>query len=367
MKRLRILHTEASLGWGGQEIRILTEMQGMAARGHELTLLAPETSHIFSAAQKRGLHAEALPIGRKNLTGLLALRRWLKQHPVDIINTHSSSDTWLAALACASLSVAPPLVRTRHISAPVPNNMTSRWLYRRATAYVVTTGEKLRQQLIREVGLAADKVESVPTGIDLDLYSPGDSAAARAALGLDPQRFIVGIVATLRSWKGHRYLVDALAKLPQDIMLVIVGDGPQRNSLTQQVNQSGLNNRVVFTGNREDVTSLMQAFDLFVLPSYANEGVPQALMQAMACGLPVISTPVGSIAEIITDNETGLLVEPQQVEALRQAIAHLAQDSAQRTRLGAQALTRARERFGEARMVDRMQAIFQRVIDSSPR
>lgn len=121
-RKLHIVHTEASVGWGGQEIRILSEARGMLARGHKVTLLCPAQARIYAEAQKQGIPVEALPIGRKKLAGMLAMRKWLKQHPVDVINTHSSTDSWLAALACATLRHAPAIVRTRHISTPTPNN-----------------------------------------------------------------------------------------------------------------------------------------------------------------------------------------------------------------------------------------------------
>jgi glycosyltransferase involved in cell wall biosynthesis len=106
------------------------------------------------------------------------------------------------------------------------------------------------------------------------------------------------------------------------------------------------------------VAPWLQAFDLFCLPSYANEGVPQALMQAMACGLPVITTDVGSIGEIVTDGDTGVLVTPQDAAALRNAIEALLGDGERRRTLGDSAAARARERFGEVLMVERMVAAF---------
>src|SRR5258706_16396569 len=96
---MRILHTEASCGWGGQEIRILDEAQGMAARGHDVAIAAPRAARVYDGALKRGLSAIVLPIARKNLAGVFALRPRFKAHPVDVVNTHSSPDTCLAALA----------------------------------------------------------------------------------------------------------------------------------------------------------------------------------------------------------------------------------------------------------------------------
>jgi glycosyltransferase involved in cell wall biosynthesis len=359
MSALSILHTESSLGWGGQEIRVLTEARGVARQGHEVLLAAPAESRIFQAAKEYGVQAVALPIARKRPAGVGALRRLFAKRRFDVVNTHSSTDTWLAALASWRRKEAPALVRTRHISAPMPGNAATRWLYNRATARIVTTGERVREQVIAEVGADPARVVSIATGIDLARFSPGNRLEARVATGLDTRAPTIGIVATLRSWKGHRFLLEALAALPPETRLVVVGDGPQREALEAQARTLGVEARVRFTGNQSDVAPWMRAFDVFCLPSYANEGVPQALMQAMACGLPVVTTPVGSIEEIVSEGQTGLLVPPQSAEALRNAISALLRDSARRSALGARAAAAARERFGEAMMVERMVAVFR--------
>lgn len=360
---MHIVHTEASLGWGGQEIRILTEAAGMMARGHQITLLCPPQAKIFGEAQARNIPVTALPIGRKNLRGMLAMRRWLKQHPADVINTHSSTDSWLVALASLGLRHAPPLVRTRHISAPIPNNVTTRWLYRNATRHIATTGELLRQQLIDSNGYSPEQITSVPTGIDTGHFVPGDQAAARNALGLPLDAPIIGIVATLRSWKGHTYLLDAFAGLKDPATrLLIIGDGPQRDALHKKIAELGLEGRVVMPGNQRDVLPWLQAMDVFALPSYANEGVPQAILQAMLCGLAIVSTPIGSILEAVQHEQTGLIVEPRQAEPLRLALERLLADRALRHELGQAALLRARAKFGMDAMLDKMEIIFREAI-----
>ena len=358
-RRLRILHTESSKGWGGQEIRVLTEARGVADRGHEVALAAPPDARIFAEAPRYGVEALALPIGRKRPRGLLALRSLLARRGFDVVNTHSSTDSWLAALACATLAHAPAIVRTRHISAAAPRNASTRWLYTRAARRIVTTGERLREQVVAETGADPAKVVSIPTGIDLERFRPGDRGAARERLGLPRDGRLVGIVATLRSWKGHRHLLEAVAGLAPDVGLAIVGDGPQRAALEALAADPSLAERVRFAGNQADVAPWMQAFDLFCLPSYANEGVPQALMQAMACGLAVVTTPVGSIEEIVADGATGVLVPPQDVLRLRAALGALLDDPARREALGRRAREAALARFGEGAMVERMIAVFR--------
>jgi glycosyltransferase involved in cell wall biosynthesis len=366
---MHIVHTESSQGWGGQEIRILGEAAGMMARGHRVSLLCPPDARIFVEAASRGVPATALPIARKNLRGMLALRDWIRQHAPDVVNTHSSTDSWLTAIACASLASPPPIVRTRHISAAVPDNFTTRWLYKTATRHVVTTGEKLRATLIEDNGIDSRRLTSIPTGIDIGRFVPGDRAGARLALDLPLNACVIGIVATLRSWKGHRYLLEAFARLKQNhaghLHLLIVGDGPQKPAIEALIAELDLRQHVSLPGNQSQVIPWLQAMDIFSLPSYANEGVPQALMQAMSCGLAVISTPVGSIAEIVDDEKTGLLVAPQDVDALYTALARLTDDAALRARLGAAARRIAQARFAEATMLERMERVFANVVSAT--
>lgn len=358
---MKIVHTEASCGWGGQEIRILEESLGMIERGHEVVLICPPEARIFEEAGRRGVPAAALPIGRKRLAGVVALRRWLAAHPVDVINTHSSTDSWLAALACKTLRRAPPIVRTRHISAPIPANAASRWLYNGAVRHVVTTGEALRRQVIEQTGIRAECATSVPTGIDPLRFAPGDRSAARLALGLDPAGHYLGIVATLRSWKGHLHLLEAFAqiKLPGWTLLVI-GEGPMREPIAAKIAELGLSSCVRLVGQQDRPEDWLRALDIVCLPSYANEGVPQAVLQAMFTGLPIITTPVGAILEAVSDGETALVVPPQQPRELATAIERLAREPALGARLGAAARNQALVRFSREGMLDSMEAVFRR-------
>lgn len=360
---MKIVHTEASLGWGGQEIRILEESRGMMARGHELLLLCPPEARIHQEAQRCGIPVQPLPIGKKRLAGVLAMHRWLNEHPVDLINTHSSTDSWLVALACSLRANAPAVVRTRHISAAVSSNPATRWLYTRGCQHVVTTGEALRRELIDGNGFPAAHITSVPTGIDPQRFAPGDRQAACVRLGLDPACLHVGIVATLRSWKGHLYLLEAFARLELPMCrLLIVGEGPMRPNIEARIAELGLTDRVSLVGQQDQPEHWMQAIDVFCLPSYANEGVPQAILQAMLSGLPIISTPVGAITEAITHGETGLIVPARDADALYQALQDLLGAPERRRLLGTRARQEAAARFSLASMLDRMESIFQSAV-----
>ena len=359
---LSILHTESSCGWGGQEIRILPESQGMVQRGHHVTLVCCPNSKIAKAAPDYGIEVVTLPIEKKRGSALMALRNWLKVHrqQFDVINTHSSTDAWLVALSCASLRHSPAIVRTRHVSTDVSRSLPTRWLYLSSSAHIVTTGEKLRQTLHQYNRFPLSQMTSVPTGIDLEKFSPQNKQQAREKIGV-PNKPTLGIVATMRVWKGHKYLIEAWKTLHlqfPDWQLLLVGDGPQRKNLQPMVKLAGLEESVFFLGNRNDVPDCLNAMDLFALPSFGNEGVPQGIMQAMACGLPVVSTTVGAISEAVIDGKTGFTLAPQVQETLINYLAKLMASDELRQQMGQASLAHAKAQFGLDNMLDKMEKIF---------
>jgi glycosyltransferase involved in cell wall biosynthesis len=366
MSRLNIVHTESSCGWGGQELRILSEAQGLLERGHRVRIACAGNSQIFDEARRQHIPVDALPMTRRGPHSVARLRRWLNDTRPDVINTHSSTDSWLVALAQLA-GPRTPVVRTRHISAPLTKNPLTRWLYRSATNCVVTTGELIRAQLTRELGLPPERVVSIPTGIDLERFSRAHAKpreATRALLGLDRAARVAGIVATLRSWKGHDDLLEAVRFLTgemPDFVLLIVGDGPRREHIENLIRRRGLDACVKMLGARTDVPDLLNAMDVFVLTSYANEGVPQAIMQAMALGLPVVATRVGAIDEVVEDGVTGSLVPARDQPALTEALATMLRDARAREHMGAVGRARAEQKCRLAQMLDRMEEVFYQV------
>ena len=318
---MRILHTEASSGWGGQEIRILTESQVFIKHGHEVAVVADIDSQIAKRAHEYGVPVFTIQLKKKRITELLSLKKVIQTFQPDVISCHSSTDHWLSAIVRLVIQLKVAIVRTRHISAPVTRNRTTHWLYNKGTDVLMTTGQSIRQQLLSDHFVDEKRIFSVPTGIDTDKFVPGNLVAERQHLGLPQNHYIFGIVATLRSWKGHTHLLEAFDLLNNpSASLVIVGDGPQMEHYQALAKKSSQANNIYFTGNQSNVLSYLQSFDCFVLPSYANEGVPQALLQAMAVGLPVIACPVGGIPESLNHYQYGTLTEAKNPAALCEAM-----------------------------------------------
>lgn len=365
---LTILHTEASLGWGGQEHRIVAETQIMEQRGHKILIAADPRGQLAGRGQRLGL--PVLPVkfgGRDNIVALLTIRRIIKEHSVDILNTHSSLDSWLGTLAVQGRRQTK-LVRTRHLSTSIRTNWPTRWLYQRPDA-LITTGEAIKTIIQERAGVPPARIVSIPTGVSLERFSPhipGDRTKLPAAWPLAAP--IIGSVAVLRSWKGHLYLLEAVQRLRQcglPVRLLLVGEGPYREVLEAKIAELGLLDVVFLPGYQEDVPSWLALMDLFVLASYANEGVPQALLQAMAMAKPVVGTRCGGIPEIIRPQENGLLVPPRDSEALAAAIQKLLETPELQSHFGAKGLELVRARYSLEKMGESLEAVYAQVCGSN--
>jgi glycosyltransferase involved in cell wall biosynthesis len=325
MDRWKILHTEASDGWGGQEIRIVLEMEGLLKRGHRLFLAATPPSQILKEAKARGISAKAVPMNRLQWpASCLALARLIRSEEIDIINTHSSADSWIASGAAYLSGRRPLLIRSRHISTPISDRMSSRLVYDRLPDGIITTSEAIKADMIRKNRFDGEKITSIPTGIDLSRFDPlRHGSGLREAWAVPPSAAVVGTIGVLRSWKGHAYFIQAarlvLQKRPETLFF-IVGEGPGRPYLEKEIKEHQLEEKVRLVGHCREVERAFAALDLFVLASTGNEGVPQAVLQAFAMKKPVIATSVTGIIEVVKTGETGRLVPPKDSAALAEAI-----------------------------------------------
>lgn len=320
---MKILHTEASPHWGGQEIRILRESQTFIKHGHEVLILADTNSQLASRGSHFNVPTFPIELKKKRIKSLLAIRQQIKNFSPDVVSCHSSTDHWLTALARLTLKNKPAIVRTRHISTPVNRSALTKWLYNFGTDALMTTGVCIREGLIKDNFTKPEKVYSVPTGIDPDIFQVGNILKIREELNLPQSHYIFGIVATLRSWKGHRYLIEAFGKLnKEETTLIIVGDGGELEACQLLAKTMPNAKNILFLGNQKEVAPYLQAMDCFVLPSYADEGVPQAMLQAMAVGLPIISCAIGGIPECLEGHMHKIFVEPKNSTSLSAAMAH---------------------------------------------
>jgi glycosyltransferase involved in cell wall biosynthesis len=364
MEKPVVLHTEESGGWGGQEIRVLAEMVGMKSRGYEVILATPMEAAIYGRASQAGIETFAVRMDRAGfLSGVYELSGIIRRRRVSIVNTHSSRDSWMGSIAGRMAGIK--VLRTRHISSTLRKNPLTRLVYGPLCDGVITTGEFIKGQLERELGLNPGKIHSIPTGIDVERYAGADGRGVRAGLGIKDGDVVLGIAAALRSWKGHVYILRAMPEILSefpDVKLVIAGEGPYRAAIEPEAARLGLSGSVILTGHREDMPEVINAFDISVMASYASEGIPQFALQSMAAGKPVVGTTAGGIPEVVLDSVDGILVPPKDPASIARAVNSLLKDRDAMRRMGEAGRSMAREGHSTGRMLDSIESLYEKIL-----
>lgn len=364
---MRVLHTESSNGWGGQEIRILRESEGMRKRGHEIVFAVVRGGNLAREAKKAGF--VVYEISLKKSQGLMAVFQLvsiIRRHRIELVNTHSSSDAWLGGIA-ARLT-GRKVIRTRHLSTPISKGINSLLLYRFLADEVVTTSSKIAFVIQKQSTLPPSRIRCIPTGIDpLQLsYDPEAATHFRRALGLKDGDLLVGTACVVRSWKGIMDLLQAaeILKDHKTIKWVVVGGGHLQDFLPQ-VNKLGLQSQVVFTGHLDSPYAAIAAMDIFLLLSTANEGISQATLQASYLERPLITTSIGGLPEVCLDGKTGMIVPPFSPDKVANAVLSLSTDPQLRRAYGAQAKAHVLKKFTMQHTLDQMEQVYGRFTATS--
>ena len=361
---IKVVHTESSTGWGGQELRTVAEIRAASMAGYTPILVCDLESQFCQRSGLDSISVKKLSINRKNLSSVFRMMAVLQSIEPSLVISHSSTDSWLVAISRFLLRKPIPWIRMRHVSAKVNVNPLTRWMYQSANI-IVTTSNEISFELQKSINLPEDRVMSVPTGIDPGLFVPGsadEKGDVRSKLGLSSSEFVIAMVATLRSWKGHRFMIEALREFPE-IKLVIAGDGPQRQNLDELVDKYGLSQQVIFTGYLADPRPVLKAADCFIQPSTGNEGVSQSLLQAMAMELPVIVSDIGGLNQAVKSEFSGLLVAPGSLKQLVSAVELIKNDPLLRRYLGQNARETVLSSHSLEHMWSRMNSLYMRVID----
>ncbi|WP_251863593.1 glycosyltransferase family 4 protein [Achromobacter sp. Marseille-Q4962] len=360
---LRIAHAEAAIGFGGQEQRILKEMIAMRDRGHHLELICRPEAQLVRRAGDAGFKVHTVQMGGllNLIKGAPKVRRILREGGFDVLNTHSRIDTLLAGIGARSLGNAPLVVRTRHLSNRVNSMLAYTWVPHR----LITVSNHVREYLI-ERGVPRERVETVYSPIKLP--PAGLQSTLRAELGLSEQDVVVCCVAILRATKGHRELIEALRPLMLEnprIHLVLVGNGsPLFEQLQALIAEIGLQDRIHMLGFRDDVPNILAGSDIFALPTL-KEASGTVFVEAAACGLPVVGVDVGGVSEMLRNGETGILVPPMDIPALRDVLRRLIEDPRLRASMGraGERLVREGGQFSLAALAENTEKVYRKWLD----
>ena len=372
-RRLKVLHLLDSLPVGGAEDLVAAIVRGLdperfAAGVACIGFPGPVGAELYAA----GYPVSYLGLDLKHTSAwrLVAdLRRLLQEHRPDILHTHLYHPNLYGRLAALGLGL-PGVVAAVH------NSYTRVKIHRRlwndllgwASDRVLVGSAQVLNDVRRYDGVPASRLLLMPYGVRLaELETRLSRDEARQALQVSG--FVLGAVGRLEEQKGHTHLLTALAQVRRQIpaaILVLVGDGRQREALEHQAQELGVVDRVRFLGTRRDLPLIYRALDLFVQPSLW-EGLPLALLKAMGAGLPVLATRVSGVQEVINDGSNGRLVDPGDPEALGRALVELYRQPETRARLGAAAHLTIRDNYSLETMLTKLEQVYLELWEKSRR
>jgi glycosyltransferase involved in cell wall biosynthesis len=283
----------------------------------------------------------------------------------DVVHVHRGKEHWLAALANRLLARPRPVVRTRHIAQVVRPHAANRWLYRRATSFVVTVTEAIRRQYVAADLVDPDRIAALPGGADVDRYRPlpcDPDVYARFGGG---DRLLVGMVAGLRVMKGHDVVIEAASRLDARHLrphVVFLGRGSLETAIRERVDRAGLGDRVSVAGFVDDLPSTLAALDVALYAPLESDGMSRAMFECLAAGRPLIASRVGVVPEVLTDGEHALLVPAGDAEALATALARLLRDSELRARLGEAGRRLVAQRYSGAQVAAALEARYSSLL-----
>ena len=351
----RILFVSTSTTVGGAEKTLHTLATSLDSKNHQVAgvvSLKPEGEYA-RRLKTSGFRVETLGLDRApRLSDASRLAEIIARERPDVVHAFMYQAIQLCRLAKTKTSVPFKLISSPRVHYRTRSFWTlliDRALKNRDDL-LISECESSREFLINNLGYDPKKIRTIRNGVDL----PGERQKQR----VNPNDLLIAAVGRLDKQKGFATLIEAMSRLKtSNLRCVILGDGPERARLEALVRKLELGDRVQLPGERGDIASRLAACDIYCLPSLW-EGLPNALLEAMALGLPVVASNVDGVPEAVEDGKTGLLVAPSDPVALAKALEKLAVDPALRASLGATARASVGKRFTVRRMIDSYQEAY---------
>ena len=364
--KTRVLQLVEGFNFGGAETKLLELVKHMDKERFETTVislgLGNEIEELFQQ-----LECRVMTFQRQRQVDFKLLHRltqFIRDEQIDIVMTTLFYADVLGALA-GHKGGAKGVFSWETISSPkwlVPHRF---WGYRyaiRRADKVISVSKATAEWLVEKRKVSPDKVMIIPYGVNLEKFNSAQKSIRRQDIGVCDQDVVIGQVSRLNEQKGHTYLIDAapaIIKAVPNARFVLVGDGPLRNEIEQKIAAKGLQEHFVLLGFRQDVPDLLPLFDVFALPSL-YEGLPNVVLEAMACSLPVVATPVDGTKEAVVDQETGLLVPVGDTAALAQRLIEVVTNQALKVKLGAAGRKRVEAEFSLEGQVNKFEELYER-------
>lgn len=366
-ERVRVAYMAHAFGVGGAEEMALNLVQHLPQRFDPVVCCIHHAGSIADEMRAAGIQVDVLGLtpGVRRPWDLWGVRRYLRRTRPQIVHTFLMTASLYGRLA-AILEHVPVVIGTEvNVYERKPRrHVLAERLLMAGTDRVVASAATVRQAYVVQLHADPSKVDVIYNAVDWQQIRqsiPRDEV--RRSLGIAPDANVAGVVARLNEQKGHPFLFDALAGDARlaDIELIVVGDGNDRPALEERARWLKIAGRVHFVGARRDLGNLLGAMDVFVLPSLW-EGLPLSMVLAMGAGVPVVTTSVGGVPEVVEHGRTGLLVPPADAGSLADALARLFEDPKLRARLGEAGRASVVPRFGMERYVTSVVQLYDHLL-----
>ncbi len=352
-----ILHLIETSGPGGAERMLISLVEALPKHEYRSLICLLKEGWLNDDLRRRGFETVIIPQPRTvDVNWLWAVCHLVRDRRVDLMHSHEFAMNTYASLV--SLITGIPQIATVHGK----NYYYKRWDRRLAYRFVARNGrmvavsEDCRRFLSDNVGIPLENILTIYNGVSTERYEQSSPIRAeiRSALGVTMDQPVIGTVGNLYPVKGQTFLVQAMSMIVRhkpDCRLIIAGRGELESELRKEAQKLGIERNVLFLGYRADIPELLQAMDVFVLPSN-SEGLSLSILEAMAAGKPVVATAVGGNPEIILDGKTGYLVSPGNVDALAERIMYLLENPTSARAIGQRSHVHVMQEFSLSRMVN---------------
>ncbi len=370
----RVLYLVDTLNVGGTETQMVQTALRLRSTSHHITVgCLHAKGPLLEVLQQADIpvvefRKKKTLLSVNGVYQLMRLALFLRQGQFHVIHAH---DLWanLLGVPAGRLARTPVIISSRRYLADLEwytiwKNKTIRAIYYLST-HIIVNSASVRQLLVERDRLSPEKIHVIYNGVDVDRFAGarGDREGLLGSFGSGSK--LIAVVANMYSRvKGHACLIEAsriVCRSVPSAKFVLIGDGAERRKLEQQVRQAGLEENFLFLGHRQDVPELLSCCDLSVLPSEA-EAMPNSVLESMAAGLPVVATRVGGTPEIIVDGVDGLLVPPQDSQALAQAMLHVLQDADFARRLSRSGQEKMQTHFGFDRLIAQLEQLYSNAV-----
>ena len=371
MGKINILHIYQNSKIGGVQQQLLSLLKAYNREWfHPIFCCLGPKEEMGKEIERTGI--EFIPLNKLRYNRfspgiVLELYRLMKKKQIHVVRTHRYRSNLYGRLA-AFLAGVPVIIASVH-----DNYRTDKRLKRiimnrilsKITDKIVAVSEDVKKDILRYDSIDPSKIEVIPNGIDVERFNPErNTTDIRKEFSLEEDDIVIGFIGRIVPAKGLEYLLNALPYLKEEfknIKLLIVGEGSLVEELKERAKKNNIFDNILFTGRRRDIPEILASINIFVMPSIA-EGLPNALLEAMAMGKPIVTTEVGGIPEIVKNGFNGLLVPPRDTVSLSKAIKELISNDQLATKMGQAARDLVRDNLSIKAIAQKWQSIYLSIL-----